>query len=334
MSKKIVTLGEVMMRFSPPGFAKFSQATTVELAYGGGEANVAISLAYFGMEAFHVTRFPDNLVGRSATQYLRHHWLHTKHISYGDGRMGKYFLEKGAVHRPSEVVYERDNSAFSKIQPEMLDWKKILRGADWFHWTGITPGISQGTADACKDAIRTANELGVPVSVDVHSRKSLWQYGKKKETVMPGLVAGCDVVIASPYDMQENLGVGSESDDLTTATEKLKKKFPRVKKVFDKNRETLSASHNRIQGFICDGQAALTSASFDVTHIVDRVGTGDAYAAGLIYGLLNLKNDQQAVNFAAAACALKHTVMGDANVVSVDDVNNLVEGNTSGRIKR
>ena len=209
-AKKVVTFGEVMMRFSPPGYAKFSQATTVELAYGGGEANVAISLAYFGLDAFHVTCFPDNLVGRAATQYLRHHWLHTKYITYGEGRMGKYFLEKGAVHRPSEVVYERDSSAFSKIRPEMFDWERILRNADWFHWTGITPGIAQGTADACGDAIKVANKLGVPVSVDVHSRKNLWQYGKDKKEIMPQLVDGCDVVIASPFDMKENLGVASE----------------------------------------------------------------------------------------------------------------------------
>ena len=334
MSKKVVTFGEVMMRFSPPGFAKFSQATTVELAYGGGEANVAVSLAYFGMDAFHVTSFPDNLVGRSATQYLRHHWLHTKYIKYGQGRMGKYFLEKGAVHRPSEVVYERDNSAFSKIEPGMFDWKKILRNADWFHWTGITPGISQGTADACREAIQVANEIGVPVSVDVHSRKSLWQYGKNKEDVMPELVSGCDIVIASPYDMQENLGVANAEDDLATASEKLRKKFPRITKVIDKNRETLSASHNRIQGHIWDGEKVLSSRSFDVTHIVDRVGTGDAYAAGMIYGLLNLESDQEAVSFAAAACSLKHTVEGDANVVSVQDVITLMEGDNSGRIKR
>lgn len=334
MSKKVVTFGEVMMRFSPPGFAKFSQATTVELAYGGGEANVAISLAYFGLDAFHVTCFPDNLVGRSATQYLRHHWLHTKYIIYGQGRMGKYFLEKGAVHRPSEVVYERDNSAFSKIEPGSFNWKKILRNADWFHWTGITPGISQETANSCKEAIQVANEIGVPVSVDVHSRKNLWQYGKSKEEVMPDLVAGCDVIIASPYDMQENLGVANEKDDLATAACKLKKKFPRVTKVIDKNRETLSASHNRIQGYIWNGKDVLSSRSFDVTHIVDRVGTGDAYAAGMIYGLLNFDNDQRAVDFAAAACSLKHTVEGDANVVSVKDVESLVEGNTSGRIKR
>ncbi len=334
MSKKVVTFGEVMMRFSPPGFAKFSQTTTVELAYGGGEANVAISLAYFGMDAFHVTCFPDNLIGRSATQYLRHHWLHTKYITYGAGRMGKYFLEKGAVHRASEVVYERDNSAFSKIEPGMFDWKKILRNADWFHWTGITPGISQGAADACREAIHAANEIGVPVSVDVHSRKNLWQYGKLKENVMPELVAGCDVVIASPYDMQENLGVADEHDDLATASEKLVKVFPRVKKVVDKKREALSASHNRIKGYIWNGKEVLSSSSFDVTHIVDRVGTGDAYAAGMIYGLLNFDSDQKAVDFAAAACSLKHTVEGDSNVVSTQDVENLVEGNTSGRIKR
>lgn len=334
MPKKVVTFGEVMMRFSPPGYAKFSQTTTVELSYGGGEANVAISLAYFGLDAFHVTCFPDNLIGRAATQYLRHHWLHTKYISYGEGRMGKYFLEKGAVHRPSEVVYERDNSAFSKIQPDLFDWKRILRNADWFHFTGITPGIAEGTADSLREAIRVANEIGVPVSVDVHSRKNLWKYGKDKTEVMPELVAGCDVVIASPYDMQENLGVASESDDLATAAAKLKERFPRVTKVVDKSREALSASHNRIQGFIWNGSEVLTSPSFDVTHIVDRVGTGDAYAAGIIHGLLNLKNDQEAVNFAAAACALKHTVEGDANVISTEDVNNLVLGNTSARIKR
>ena len=334
MSKKVVTFGEVMMRFSPPGHAKFSQATTVELAFGGGEANVAISLAYFGLEAFHITRFPDNLLGRSATQYLRHHWLHTKYISYGEGRMGKYFLEKGAVHRPSVVVYERDDSAFSKIEAGMFDWKRILRNADWFHWTGITPGISQGAADECYTAIKTANEIGVPVSVDVHSRKNLWQYGKDKKEVMPGLVSGCDVVIASPFDMQENLGLVNKSDDLATASKELKSAFPRIQKVVNKKREALSASHNRIKGFIWNGNETLVSPSLDVTHIVDRVGTGDAYAAGMIYGFLNLKDDQQAVNFAAAACALKHTVEGDANVISVEDVESLVKGNTSGGIKR
>jgi 2-dehydro-3-deoxygluconokinase len=334
MSKKIVTFGEVMMRFSPPGYAKFSQANQVELAYGGGEANVAISLAYFGMDAFHITRFPDNLIGRAATQYLRHHWIHTKYIDYGEGWMGKYFLEKGAVHRPSVVVYERENSAFANIKPGGFDWKRILRNADWFHWTGITPGISEGAAEECKIAIKTANDLGVPVSADVHSRKNLWQYGKSKQDIMPELVRGCDVIFASPYDMQENLGVANETDDLASAANKLCQEFRRIKRVVDKKREAVNASHNRIEGYIWDGKKIVSSPSLDVTHIVDRVGTGDAYAAGMIYGMLNLADDQQAVNFAAAACALKHTVEGDVNMVSAADVAQLMEGNTTGSIIR
>jgi len=334
MSKKVVTFGEVMLRLSPPGHAKFSQANNLEMTFGGGEANVAISLAYFGQEAFHVTRFPDNFVGRAATQYLRKHWLHTPYISYGEGQMGKYFLEKGGVHRPSEIVYERNHSAFSELEVGTFDWKKILGNADWFHWTGITPGISQGAADECSMAIQTANELGIPVSVDMHSRKNLWQYGKDKKEVMPELISGCDVVIAGAYDIQENLGLAREADDLATASQKISKTFPRIRKVVDKKREALSGSHNRIQGFIWNGSEILSSPLFNITHIFDRVGTGDAYAAGIIYGLLHLQDDQEAVNFAASACALKHTIEGDANVIAVEDVERLVGGNTSGNIKR
>lgn len=332
--KKVVTFGEVMMRFSPPGYAKFSQTTTVELAYGGGEANVAISLAYFGLAAKHVTRFPDNLIGRSATQYLRHHWLDTSEIVYGDGRMGKYFLEKGAVHRSSEVVYERDQSAFSGIQPGMIDWAKVLDGVNWFHWTGITPAISQDAADCTLEAIEEANKQGIPVSVDVHSRKNLWQYGKDEKDVMPALIEKCDVVIASTYDMEQVLSLGKASDDFETSAWRLNHLYPKVKRVVDKDRDTVSASHNRIQGFIWNNGQVCKSPSFDVTHIVDRVGTGDAFAAGLIFGLLEYEEEQTAIDFAAAACALKHTVEGDANVVSIADVETLMEGNTSGKIRR
>ncbi|MDW3192787.1 MAG: sugar kinase [Cytophagales bacterium] len=334
MSKKVVTFGEVMMRLSPPGHAKFSQATTVDLAYGGGEANVAISLAYFGLEALHVTRFPDNLLGKSATQFLRHHWLDTSRIIYGDGRMGKYFLEKGAVHRSSEVVYERDQSAFSSIAPGMVDWDEILKEASWFHWTGISPAISQSAADTCQEAIAAANKLGIPVSGDIHSRKSLWQYGKSQQEVIPEMVEGCDVVIASTYDMNEILGIGEIDSPFEESARQLTNDYPRVRKVVDKDRESVSASHNRIEGFMWSENSMYRSPSFDVTHIVDRVGTGDAYAAGLIYGLLSYEREQDAVNFAAAACALKHTVEGDANVVSAEDVQRIVIGNTTGIIIR
>lgn len=334
MSKKVVTFGEVMMRFSPPGHAKFSQTTIVDLAYGGGEANVAISLAYFGLEALHVTRFPDNLLGKSATQFLRHHWLDTSRIIYGEGRMGKYFLEKGAVHRSSEVVYERDQSAFSSIAPGMVNWDEILKDAAWFHWTGISPAISQSAADTCQEAINAANKLGIPVSGDIHSRKSLWQYGKSQQQVIPEMVQGCDVVIASTYDMHEILGIGEIDSPFEESARQLTMDYPQVKKVVDKDRESVSASHNRIEGFMWSENTMYRSPSFDVTHIVDRVGTGDAYAAGLIYGMLSYESEQDAVNFAAAACALKHTVEGDANVVSSEDVKRIVKGNTSGKIIR
>lgn len=324
-----------MMRLSPPGHFKFSQTDELKLTFGGGEANVAISLAYFGLDAVHVTRFPDNFIGKAATQFLRHHWLDTSNIVYGGDRIGQYFLENGAVHRSSEIVYDRDNSGFATLDPSEFDWKNILKGADWFHWTGITPAISLGTAQACMDAIKAANELGVTVSGDVFSRRNLWNYGKERSEILSSLVSGTDVVIASPFDVSEVLGISLAPDlGLQWSTEKLKKVFPRVKKVFDKDREAISGSHNRILGKMWDGKEEIRTPNYDITHIVDRVGTGDAFAAGLIYGLLHYSSDEAALNFATAACALKHTIEGDANIVSVVDVENLVGGDTSGRIKR
>lgn len=325
------------MRLSPPGFAKFSQATSLDLAYGGGEANVAISLAYLGMEAIHVTRFPDNLIGRSAAQFLRHHWLDTSWILYGGEFMGKYFLEKGAVHRASQVVYEREGSAFAQIEPEMLDWEAIFQGVDWFHWTGITPAISVGAAECCREAIKVARKKGITVSSDINSRKNLWNYGKAEQQVMPELIAGCDIVIGGYNDISGIFGFqvdGKKQEKFRAACEKLIEVCPGIQKVFDKDREMVSASHNRIQGKMWDRDKFLKTSKFDVTHIVDRVGTGDAFAAGVIYGLLHHENDEDALKFATAACALKHTVEGDANIVSIEDVHDLMEGNTTGKIKR
>ncbi len=325
-----------MMRLSPPGHAKFSQATSLDLAYGGGEANVAISLAYLGLNAAHVTKFPNNLIGKAATQFLMHHWVDTSWIQYGDDRIGKYFLEKGAVHRSSEVIYERDDSAFANISKETFNWEEILQDASWFHWTGITPAISQGAADSCLEAIKTANKLGVKVSADVHSRKSLWKYGKTKQEIMPELLAGCDVLMASSWDIAEVFGFefNEDGDSFKSTCEKLWDGCPKIEKVFDKNRESISASHNRIQGKMWNGEAVVKTPELDVTHIVDRVGTGDAYAAGVIYGLLRYSDDMKALKFATAACALKHTIEGDANMVSKENVEVLMEGNTTGRIIR
>ncbi|PWH82173.1 2-dehydro-3-deoxygluconokinase [Algibacter marinivivus] len=333
MPKKVVTFGEVMMRLSPPGYEKFSQASSFELVYGGGEANVAISCAYLGMKAAHVTRFPDNAIGKAATQFLRKHWLSTEHVIYGGDMMGKYFLEKGAVHRPSEVIYEREGSAFSLIEPSMVNWEEVLKDADWFHWTGITPAISDGAAKCCLDAIKTANKLGIMVSGDINSRDNMWKYGKTMQEVIPGLVKNSDVVITSSRGIREMFGLGKPEDNFKDLAKQLIDFFPNVKKVVKKTRRTLSASHHQIQGKLWNGKKYIKTDMLNITHIIDRVGTGDAFAAGLIYGLLHYK-DNEAIDFASAACALKHTVPGDVNIVSLDNVISLMQGDTSGAIKR
>lgn len=334
MAKKLITFGEVMMRLSPPGYSKFSQATSFDLVYGGGEANVGISCAYLGMKAAHVTRFPDNAIGRAATQFLRQHWLSTEHVIYGDKMMGKYFLEKGAVHRPSIVIYEREGSAFSLIEPEMIDWEHVLKDADWFHWTGITPAISLGAAKSCLDAIKTANKMGITVSGDINSRDNMWKYGKTVQEIMPELVENCDIVITSSRGINEMFGLGEVGNKFRISAKHLMDHFPKVKKVVGKTRKTLSASHHQIQGKMFNGEDYIKTDLLNITHVIDRVGTGDAYAAGLIYGLLHYDDDKQALDFASAACALKHTVPGDVNMVSLENVIDLMGGDTSGAIKR
>ncbi|CAI8276133.1 MAG: 2-dehydro-3-deoxygluconokinase [Polaribacter sp. SA4-10] len=282
MAKKLITFGEVMMRLSPPGYEKFSQASSFELVYGGGEANVAISCAYLGMKAGHVTRFPDNALGKVATQFLRKHWLSTEHVIYGDNMMGKYFLEKGAVHRPSEVIYERECSSFSLIKPEMVNWENILKDADWFHWTGITPAISEGASKCCLEAIKIAIKLGVTVSGDINSRDNMWKYGKTMQEVIPDLVKNSDVIITRSRGIHEMFGLGKLEDSFKSLAKELIANFPNIKKVVKKTRRTLSASHNQIQGKIYNGKQYIKSDMLNITHIIDRVGTGDAFAAGLI----------------------------------------------------
>lgn len=322
-----------MMRLSPPGYEKFSQAYSFELVYGGGEANVAISCAYLGMKAAHVTRFPDNALGKAATQFLRKHWLSTEHVIYGDNMLGKYFLEKGAVHRSSVVIYEREGSSFSLIEPSMVNWEDVLKGADWFHWTGITPAISEGAYLCCLEAIKTANKMGITVSGDINSRSNMWKYGKTMQEVIPTLVEHCDVVITSSRGIREMFELGQPEHKFQDLAKALIDLFPNIKKVVKKTRRILSASHNQIQGKLWNGEAYIKSDMLNITHIIDRVGTGDAFAAGLIYGLLHY-SDQKALDFASAACALKHTVPGDVNMVSLENVQSLMEGDTSGAIKR
>ena len=236
-----------MARLSPPHHQRFSQAASLGLTYGGGEANVCISLAYMGLEACHVTRFPDHMVGRAATQYLRHHGVDTRHIQYGAQKMGIYYLEQGAGHRASEIVYDRAGSSFAQASPELFDWSAILQGADWFHWSGITPGISQGAADSCLEAIQTANKLGIRVSGDVHSRKSLWRYGKTPQEVLPALMAGSDYLLGGAFDFATFVESIEPTDDFSTTGTKLSAHYHRMVGLIDKDRDISSESHNRIQ---------------------------------------------------------------------------------------
>ena len=336
-----------MLRLATPGYLRFSQTNELSATFGGGEANVAVSLANYGMEAEFVTRLPENDIAAACVKDLHKHGVKTDHIVYGGDRMGIYFLETGAVARASKVVYDRAHSAISEIKPGMIDWEQVLAGADWFHWTGITPAISQGAADVCLEAIQTANRLGIPVSCDLNYRKNLWKYGKKASEVMPDLVAGCDIILGNEEDAEKVFGIKPEGFDVTaTAGEvnaaefesvctQLMQRFPRARKVIITLRGSINANHNTWGGVLYDGKQLFQSPRYDITHIVDRVGGGDSFMGGLIYGLLTYpQDDQQALNFAVAASCLKHTIYGDYNEVTVKEVENLMKGDGSGRVSR
>lgn len=343
---KVITFGEIMLRLSTPGYLRFSQAKQFEATFGGGEANVAVSLANFGIDTEFVTRFPDNDIARSCIRDLHSYGVGTKHCVFGGERLGIYFLETGTVARPSKVVYDRAYSSISTIQPGMIDWEKVFEGADWFHWTGITPAISQSAADVCLEAVKAANRLGIFVSCDLNYRKNLWKYGKTAAEVMPALVEGCDLILGNEEDAEKEFGIkpegfNAEQTDgaidqsrFESVCRQLMARFPRCKKVAITLRGSINANHNTWGGVIFNGEKLFQSRRYDITHIVDRVGGGDSFMGGLIYGLLTYKDDQQAIDFAAAASALKHTIFGDFNQVSVKEVENLMKGNGSGRVSR
>jgi len=342
---KVVTFGEIMLRLATPRFERFSQVKSFEASFGGGEANVAVSLANYGIEVSFVTRLPSNDIGIACRMELNRYGVLTKDIQYGGDRLGIYFLEAGAVTRPSKVIYDRAGSAFSGVARGMFDWDTILKGASVFHWTGITPAVSQGAADVCLEAVQVANKLGVTVTCDLNYRKKLWKYGKKAGEVMPELVAGCDVVLGNEEDAEMTLGIKPEGVDVTTGhieaeayrgvSEQIMKDYPRVKMVITTLRGSISASHNTWSGVLYNGKDLYIAPKYDITHIVDRVGGGDSFMAGLIYGLLNYKEDfQRMLNFATAASCLKHTIHGDFNLVTVEEVEKLMGGDVSGRVSR
>ena len=347
MKKKVVTFGEIMLRLATPDYLRFNQSNQLTATFGGGEANVAVSLANYGIEASFVSRLPQNDIARVCVMDLRKYGVDTSSIVYGGERLGIYFLETGAVARASKVVYDRAHSSIADIKPGMINWKEVLKDAGWFHWTGITPALSQGAADACLEAIRTANEMGVTVSCDLNYRKNLWKYGKTASEVMPQLVEGCDVLLGNEEDAEKVFGIKPEGFDASqtegevdaaefeSVCRQLQARFPRAKKVIITLRGSINANHNTWSGVLYDGKELFTAPTYNITHIVDRVGGGDSFMGGLIYGLISYPEDnRKALHFAVAASCLKHTIYGDFNQVTVEEVENLMKGDGSGRVSR
>jgi 2-dehydro-3-deoxygluconokinase len=345
--EKVVTFGEIMLRLAPQGFLRFSQANQFDVIYGGGESNVAVSLANYGVPVDFVTRLPDNDIGHCAMMEMRKRGVGVDKIVYGGDRLGIYFLETGAVSRGSKVVYDRAHSAMSEISAGMIDWKEIFKDVAWFHWTGITPAISQGAADACLEAVKAASEMGITISTDLNYRAKLWNYGGDREGIMTELTSYCDIILGNEEDAEKHFGIKPEGLDITTqghdvkadaflsVCEQMMERFPKAKKVITTLRGSISASHNTWAGVLYDGKTMYESPQYQITDIVDRVGGGDSFMGGLIYGLLKYpEDDQNALNFAVAASCLKHTIKGDANLVTVSEVEKLMGGDASGRVAR
>ena len=339
--KRIITFGEIMMRLNPVQYRRIVQAEKFEVSYGGGEANVAVNLAQLGMSAAFVSKLPTHEVGQSALNELRRFGVDTGNIIRGGDRLGIYFMENGASQRASKVIYDRANSAIALAKPEEFDWKKIFDGADWFHWTGITPAVSDNMAAAVMDAGKTAHDMGLTVSCDLNFRKKLWS-SEKAGKVMGNLMSCVDICIANEEDASDVFGIKAGATDLNkgllnreayvSVAKQLCERFG-FKKTAITLRGSFSASDNSWSGLLFEKGEAFFAPEYQV-HIVDRVGGGDSFGAGLIYGQLSGWDNQRIINFAAAASCLKHTIEHDFNLISLTEVEALAAGNTSGRVQR
>ncbi len=343
MKKRIVSFGEIMLRLKSPGFERLFQSPVLEATFGGGEANVAVSLANFGLDAAFVTVLPNNAIADACVAELRKFGVDTSLIARGAGRMGIYYLENGANQRPSTVVYDRAHSALALAKPDSIDWPSAFKGAGWFHISGITPAISQSAADLALAAVQAAKKAGLTVSCDFNFRAKLWKYGKSAPEVMREIVKHTDIGIANEEDCQKSLGitvaVKVEKGELDTAqyqllAEQVLQTFPNLRMLAITLRESKSADYNGWSACLHDGRQFFLSRKYAITDIVDRVGGGDAFAAGLIYGLVTGGKPEAALNFAVAASCLKHSISGDFNRVSLNEVEKLAGGDASGRVQR
>lgn len=343
---KVITFGEIMVRLSAPDYLKLIQANKFDVSYAGAEANVAVSLANYGIETDYITCLPDNPIAERCIMDLRGHKVGVDHIQRTGKRMGILYLETGSNVRPSKVYYDREDSSIATVVPGSIDWKEILKDSTWFHWTGITPALSANAAAECLKAIKTANELGVTVSCDINYRGNLWKYGKTAAEVMPEMVAGSDIILGNEEDCEKVFGIKPKDFDAAktngnvdqssflSVCQQMMERFPRCKKMVVTLRGAINANHNTWGGVLFDGLNLIESKRYDITDIVDRVGGGDSFMGGLIFGLLHYQDDQEALEFATAASCLKHTLKGDYNWVTIEEVESLVNGNASGRVKR
>ncbi|MBV7273902.1 sugar kinase [Clostridium sp. PL3] len=340
MTKKVVTMGELLMRLSTPGYQRFTQAQSFDVVYGGAEANVAVSLSNYGLNSYFVTQLPDNPIGQSADNYLKKYGVNTDYVVKAGDRVGIYFFEKGTSVRPSKVVYDRANSAITKADIEKFDFDEIFKDADWFHFSGITPALGENCIKLVEKAVEAAKKHGVPISVDLNYRKQLWDV-EQFEAVMPKLIENADVCIgwlSSIEEKQKEYKLADFAKD-SFDEERFKELFSRMREKYNLKyvvttlRENYSATHNGLAAIIYDGKELYKSKKYDFS-IQDRVGAGDAFAAGLIYQLVLNKDHKEALDFAVAASVLKHTIDGDFNVVTENEVMELVKGNTSGSVQR
>ena len=329
--KKIITLGEVMLRLSPPGNQRFFQTHSFEVEFGGSEANVGEAMAYWGLNVAHLTAFPDNEIGWAAAGQLRKNGIDTRFIPYIPGRMGIYFLENGAMQRSSQVIYDRADSAFANFDGKDLDWDAIFEGASWFHWSGITPALSRECAELTLTSLKQAQRRGITVSGDLNYRSNLWKFGKEPHEIMPQLMELTNVFIAGKRDFIQCLNEDFES--FSTAKDLAFDRFSDLQYVVKTDRISHSSSHNSLSAELFAKRKSYKSRSYELTHIVDRVGTGDAFAGGLIYGLLHLE-PQDAIEFAMAAGVIKHSVPGDVLLCSLQEIHELASGAAVGKIKR
>lgn len=344
---KVVTFGEIMLRLGAPEYLRLTQCHRLDMSFAGAEANVAVSLANYEIPTDYVTCLPHNPIADKCIKELRSYQVGTEHIMRSGKRIGILYLETGSNARPSRVFYDREGSSIATVTPGSIDWEEIFKDATWFHWTGITPALSENAACACKEAIGLANKMGITVSCDINYRGNLWQYGKNASEVMPALVVGCDVILGNEEDCEKVFGIKPKDFDVErtdgkvdqvsfkSVCQQMMARFPRCKKFAMTLRGSVNANQNSWSSILYNGKEFLKSRSYFITDIVDRVGGGDSFMGGLIYGLLTYPNDDQhSLDFAVAASCLKHTIKGDFNQVSVDEVENLIKGSGSGRVKR